>query len=177
MTELFAWCGFLGAWLLVAGPVFQAAVELDEQEIRRESIEAARGAVEPLPPVSPWWWLLPPVAWWKIHRRADEMQNAALAALSPEDREAIVDYMDKASGWLFVGLGGFFIASKETWELVEINEWPHGLTFVIIPVLGLLAVANTAYRQRRTHTVLGKPVSRRSRSRRRARPGGGAGGR
>lgn len=25
--ELIAWCGFLGAWLLFAGPIYQAALE------------------------------------------------------------------------------------------------------------------------------------------------------
>ncbi len=28
MEHLIAWAGFLGAWLLVAGPVYQAALEL-----------------------------------------------------------------------------------------------------------------------------------------------------
>jgi hypothetical protein len=28
--ELILWSGFLGAWLLVAGPLYQAAQELDE---------------------------------------------------------------------------------------------------------------------------------------------------
>jgi hypothetical protein len=26
-----AWCGFVGAWLLVAGPIYQAALELPER--------------------------------------------------------------------------------------------------------------------------------------------------
>jgi hypothetical protein len=39
-----AWCGFLGAWPLVAGPLRQASRELEEEEIERYA--AARAAVE-----------------------------------------------------------------------------------------------------------------------------------
>jgi hypothetical protein len=27
VDELVAWCGFFGAWFLVAGPIYQAALE------------------------------------------------------------------------------------------------------------------------------------------------------
>ena len=28
-----AWSGFLSAWLLVAGPIYQAAIELEEEDV------------------------------------------------------------------------------------------------------------------------------------------------
>ena len=55
--------GALGAWFLVAGPLFQAAVELREQEFDREEMEKATSSVQAPKSISPWWWLLPPVAW------------------------------------------------------------------------------------------------------------------
>jgi len=59
--ELIAWCGFVGAWLLVFGPLNQAIRELQEEEFERESIERAVHEIEVPPPVSPWWLVVPPV--------------------------------------------------------------------------------------------------------------------
>ena len=36
MHELILWSGFFGAWLLVAGPLYQAALELSEEDISRD---------------------------------------------------------------------------------------------------------------------------------------------
>ena len=36
MNQVIAWAGFLGAWLLVAGPLYQGAIELREEEVDRE---------------------------------------------------------------------------------------------------------------------------------------------
>ena len=30
MTARYGWCGFLGAWLLFGGPIYQASLELRE---------------------------------------------------------------------------------------------------------------------------------------------------
>jgi hypothetical protein len=46
--ELIAWCGFFGAWFLVAGPVYQAALELEEEGLERDTFA----------PRSPGWWVL-----------------------------------------------------------------------------------------------------------------------
>jgi hypothetical protein len=40
MNQVIAWVGFLGAWLLVAGPLYQGALELREEEVDREGIAA-----------------------------------------------------------------------------------------------------------------------------------------
>ena len=68
MAVFIAWSGFLGAWLLVAGPIYQAAIELEEEDVEREVIAEASANVEAPPRVSPWWRLLPPVAY-LLHRR------------------------------------------------------------------------------------------------------------
>jgi len=54
-----AWAGFAGAWLLVAGPIYQAAIELEAEEIERDAIRDAAQAVPGPPPNSRWWWLIP----------------------------------------------------------------------------------------------------------------------
>ena len=63
------WITFAGAWLLVAGPLYQGSVELNELNVDREGIQgkaAAAQATRARP--SAWWWLLPPVMY-VLHRR------------------------------------------------------------------------------------------------------------
>ena len=44
MPHIIAWCGFLGAWLLVAGPLDQAVREVEDVEFEQDAIaEAMRG--------------------------------------------------------------------------------------------------------------------------------------
>ena len=69
MPHVIAWCGFLGAWLLVAGPLDQAVREISDHEFREESLEEAKERVAEQEPISSWWLLLPPVWWVKTRRR------------------------------------------------------------------------------------------------------------
>ena len=62
MHEGVYWVGFIGAWLLFVGPVYQSALELREEEDARVSMQKALESAPPPERVSPWWWLLPPVA-------------------------------------------------------------------------------------------------------------------
>jgi hypothetical protein len=41
MDQVMAWAGFLGAWLLVAGPLYQGALELLEEDVDREGMQAS----------------------------------------------------------------------------------------------------------------------------------------
>jgi hypothetical protein len=63
MHLITAWCGFVGAWVLVAGPVYQGAIELGEVEVDREAIRSQADATGRPARISPWWWPLPPVAY------------------------------------------------------------------------------------------------------------------
>jgi hypothetical protein len=69
MDRVIAWATFAGAWLLVAGPLYQGSAELGQLDVDREGIQgkaAAAQAAQARP--SPWWWLLPPVMY-VLHRR------------------------------------------------------------------------------------------------------------
>jgi hypothetical protein len=68
VPHVIAWCGFLGAWLLVAGPLDQAVREIEETGFEHEALEEAKTRVEEPPPVSRWWILLPPV-WYFLRWR------------------------------------------------------------------------------------------------------------
>jgi hypothetical protein len=42
VPHIIAWCGFLGAWLLVARPLDQAVREVEENEFEQDASTAAR---------------------------------------------------------------------------------------------------------------------------------------
>jgi hypothetical protein len=106
MNEVIAWAVFAGAWLLVAGPLYQGSVELQELDIDREGIEgikasAVRTAGQELP--SAWWWLLPPVMYVLRRHRNRAFREATFAQLTEAQREQFTSFRNKATGcspWL-----------------------------------------------------------------------------
>jgi hypothetical protein len=160
--------GFAGAWLLVAGPLFQASVELRDESFDMEQFDAAKLNAQP-PPVSGWWWLLPPVAYVKSRRRSQAHRDAMVRAMPAAHREQFVGLVNKANGWAFVAGGAFCIALKETWELVHLYEWPAALYWALVVVMSALAIANTVVRTLRADRMLHADdpgYRRRSRARR-----------
>ena len=53
MDEVIAWATFAGAWLLVAGPLYQGSVELGELDFDREGIRGRVAAGPACWPNSP----------------------------------------------------------------------------------------------------------------------------
>jgi hypothetical protein len=104
--------------------------------------------------VSAWWWLLPPVPYLLAQRRSRRWRTDMMAALSQEDLESLIEFIDKARGWLLVGAGGFLLATKETWELHEHYEWPQAVFWILLVVSGLAAALYTVLSVRRTHHAL-----------------------
>ncbi|RZS80006.1 hypothetical protein EV189_3485 [Motilibacter rhizosphaerae] len=149
MTELGAWCGFLGACMLVVGPVYQAVLELDEEGLEHEDLAAVDGdALVPRVPLR--WWLLPPVAWWKVRRRQEQLRRALVASLAPDKRLQLLGFTDKATGWVFVSAGGLLIAAKETVELLHELEWAGWLLWPVLVVLAATALGHALLRTRRS---------------------------
>jgi hypothetical protein len=148
------WAGFLGAWLLVAGPLFQAATELRDEDLDREQFEKVKTDVPPQESISGWWWLLPPVAFIRGRRRNDRYQKAVMAAMPAAAREQFVGFMNKANGWFTVAAGAFLIALKETWELVELYELPVAIYWIAVVILSIVAVGNTVVRVVRADEIL-----------------------
>jgi hypothetical protein len=147
------WSGFLGAWLLVAGPIYQAALELEDENLERDALAAASKKVDPPPRISPWWWLLPPVAYLRQRRRARGYRDAVMHVLTPEQMEQLIRFTNKATGWAMVAAGAFFIAIKETWELVEKYEWPTPIWWILIVVMVVISTSYTVGRMRRSHQM------------------------
>ena len=151
MPHVIAWCGFLGAWLLVAGPLDQAVRELEDQDFEHDALTEAASRVERPAPVSSWWLLVPPVWWVLRQRRENEYRRQVGEAMGDEDRAAFLKFRDVVGAWAYVAAGAFLIAVKETWELHESYEWPHWVFWALIVVMLLACVASTRSRLLRRH--------------------------
>ena len=125
MDEVIAWATFAGAWLLVAGPLYQGSAELAELDFDREGIQGKAAAVQAAQArPSAWWWLLPPVMY-VLHRRwYKALQQAMLAELTPTQRKQLTSFQSKTTGWFTVAAGATLLAAGETWQLVRHYGWP-----------------------------------------------------
>ncbi len=146
MNQGIAWAGFLGAWLLVAGPLYQGALELLEEDVDREGIEASTARIPRPKPPSSWWWLLPPVMYLIRRHRRNAFRRAALAQLTQAQRDQFTSFINKATGWFTVAVGAALLAADQTWQLVYRNHWPLWLFWVLIIVMLGGAVLNTTLR-------------------------------
>ena len=126
MAELIAWCGFIGAWLLVMGPLNQAIRDVQEEEFERASVERVQDEIGVPPPVSPRWLILPPVYLVLRGRRNRVFREQVRGAMSSEDVRALGHLRDVATAWFLVAAGASLIAVSETWGLVEAYGWAVG---------------------------------------------------
>jgi hypothetical protein len=104
--------------------------------------------------ISAWWWLLPPVAYWKHRTEKERLRRVVLAALPADEVERMISFSNTARGWIVVAGGATLIGIKETWELVETLEWPSSTTWVISAAALLLSVSNAAITASRTEQIL-----------------------
>jgi hypothetical protein len=149
MNEVIAWVVFVGSWLLVAGPLYQGSVELNELDIDREGIEGVKASALQAAgtgPPSPWWWLLPPVMYVLRRRWNRAFRQATFAQLTETQREQFTSFKNKATGWFTVAAGGTLLAVGETWQIVERYRWPIWLFWLLIVVMLATSVFNTAAR-------------------------------
>lgn len=153
MDVLVAWCGFVGAWVLVAGPMYQGAVELGELGRGTAAIRTHANAI-PHTRISPWWWLLPPIAYAMTKRRENAWQEQVLASLTARQRAEFITYSNKAAGWFVVGAGAALIGVKETVELVETLEWPGATSIALIMAAAVIALSFTVRRIHLTDRAL-----------------------
>ena len=154
MSHGIAWCGFLGAWLLVAGPIYQAAIELADEDFQRSDLEQATALAKAPPRVSRWWLLLPPLAYLLNLRRRRAHRRALMDVLAPNQLEQLMHFSETATAWLFVASGAFLIAVKETWELREAYEWSTLIFYAIVVAMVMACAATTAVRIRRRYDIL-----------------------
>jgi hypothetical protein len=154
MDVFIHFAGFVGAWLLVAGPLLQGALELRDEEMDREGFERVKSDIEYPAPISRWWWLLPPVFYVKNKRRSDAFRRATMGVLTVEQRQQYVGFTNKATGWFTVAGGAFLIFLKEAWELAELFELPLWVYIVVVVVLAIAAIANTITRLSKSDEIV-----------------------
>lgn len=149
MSQVIAWCGFVGAWLLVLGPLNQALREVQEEEFERDAIARAERAIDVPSPVSAWWLVVPPV-YAILRRRRDRVYKQRVRdAMSAEDLRAFAHLRDVAGAWFLVAAGASLIAVKETWELVEADEWGEWSFWTLLVCMLALGAVVTVTRIRR----------------------------
>lgn len=149
MPAAIAWFGFVSGWLLFAGPIFQAAYELAESEVDREGFRMLADEVPRPDPVSPWWWLLPPIAYIKSRQRSHGHREAWIKAMSREQRHQAVVFQQVAHGWLIVATGAYFFAIKETWELGHHHHWKGWVIVAAVVGMTILSLTHTSGRMAR----------------------------
>ncbi len=154
MEAFILWAGFVGAWLLFAGPIYQAALELKDEDIKIDRIKATGDNIPKQQPVSVWWWLLPPVKIVLEQKRSRAYRNTYVKSLLREDVESLVSFMDKAMAWLLVAVGGLCIALKETYELSEHSHWNHYAFWPVVATLGLLSILHVIARLKRSKHMI-----------------------
>jgi len=126
------WATFAGAWLLVAGPLYQGSVELSELDFDREGIQGKAAAVQTgRDRPSAWWWLLPPVMY-------------VLPQLTSTQREQMASFQSKSAGWFTVAAGATLLAAGETWQIVQHYGWPVWAFWLLAVVMLAAAILNTA---------------------------------
>jgi hypothetical protein len=148
------WCGFAGAWLLVAGPVYQAAIELSDEEFERSDMQRALDTTPAPEPISTWWLLLPPVAYALHVRRRRRWRRALVGVLTRGELERLVHFSETATAWLFVASGAALLAVKETWALHDAYAWPPAAFIAVVVTMVIACVANTTVRFRRRQAIL-----------------------
>jgi len=116
-------------------------MELRSESREMERVSASRRDFRLTPLASAWWWLLPPVklALDRLRRRSD--RRSYISSLPPEDVAVMVSYVNKATGWLVVSVGGLLLALEATWNLLR--TW-HVTAFWSIAAWLLIAAAVVA---------------------------------
>jgi len=134
-------CGVVGAWLLVAGSIYQASLELHKEQVAADQMARATRKIPSPPAVSSWWWLLPPIKLYRDGQRRNQHRLTFLASLTPEERETVVAFLSMFRGWLLVATGGVLIAIQQTYDLVErldlslVIFWLAIITLLVVSVL------------------------------------------
>jgi hypothetical protein len=125
VDEVIAWATFAGAWLLVAGPLYQGSVELVELDFDRDGIQGKAAAVQAAQArPSAWWWLLP--------------------HLTQTQRDQVTRFQSKSTGWFTVAAGAALLAMGETWQIIQHYRWPVWAFCLLVTVmLGSAALTTT----------------------------------
>ena len=117
------WLTFVGSRTLVAGSVFQAVLELQEQNNIRDEVANVLKSAPPPAAVSAWWWLVPPIAYAFERRRWKARQETMMAALADRQRT--------------------LLATSETRQVCDAYDWSTPVTVMLVVAAMVAAVSFT----------------------------------
>ncbi|MET9327956.1 hypothetical protein [Tsukamurella sp. NPDC003166] len=139
LETLIRWAAFVGGWLLVAGPLIQARLELEAEAAELSEIQSLLKATLPPSRLSGWWWLLPPVALYLTRRRQASYIASLNENLTPEQSHGLWHFFSVARAWMIVASGAFLIAVKETYELAHHHHWaaPAFWGLCVVGIVGI----------------------------------------
>ena len=82
-----------------------------------------------------------------------------------------MSFFNKANGWVVVAAGAYLLAIRETWDLIQLLEWPIWIFWVLIVILPIAAIANAVTRLWHTRRVI-DPAPKESAPERKPEPDG-----
>lgn len=142
MSNFIALISLVGDWLLFSFPLYQGLMELKEFKSLLEEFEQVSKRWKP---ISPWWWLLPPL---KVHKeRVRGNHILREAADTKHERHQAINFLDKATAWYFVALAGWLKMLTSSYELLENYELKQVWILIgLVVVLTLGGIFNAYYR-------------------------------
>lgn len=73
--------------------------------------------------ISPWYWLFPPL---KIHLEKNRAMGIFKKFVDNEQEYlTLISFIDKATAWYFISVGGWFKTISSVYEILENNHVPH----------------------------------------------------
>ena len=126
----------IGAWLIFIFPLYQGMLELQEQiqHVKKLGISNSK-----LPKVSIWYWIFPPL---KIKLEKQRMfKLLSLRQTSTEELDLFLHFLDKATAWFYVALGGLLTAISVTYNTLE--EFKIDLSPLVFWLLIILIIICT----------------------------------
>jgi hypothetical protein len=133
--------GVAGAWLLFAGPVYQAGLDLEAESTEVDRIRARLTTQGPTSRISRWWWLFPPMRIILITRRRKSLLAASRTALDANESRVLRGYVRAAQGWLLVGLGAWLLMVREVLTAAEASDWPSLATWAALAAATVCGLA------------------------------------
>ncbi|WP_125766754.1 hypothetical protein [Lapidilactobacillus wuchangensis] len=129
--QLFACFTFVGVWLLFVFPLYQGVLEVLEQQ---QIISRFTEANAKYPPVSPWYWLIPPLKVIKEKHRGIRILHDSIG--SQEEYHQIFQFLNKAVAWCYIALAGMLNGFVATRELLRAFSWSvNPLSMVALNIL------------------------------------------
>ena len=139
---------------MFAGAIYQAALELIDQDVKRDRIKSVASTIKPPAIISPLWWFLPPVKIFLEQRRSRQYQEQYIRALLPEDVEAFISFTNKSTAWLTVATGGLLIAMERTYALCETWGVSLFVFWVVFIGAGFMSALYTVIRISRGRNII-----------------------